>query len=85
MVSMPGDGRERVQVDAAADLRAESPCVVGDPGRTGEVGGAGRVGEVLGRPEPDVDAAAAGIGAGFEAAEQDARTDDGDTHPARPG
>ena len=50
----PGDRRQRVQVDPAADLGAERPGVVGDPRRAGQVGRADRVGEPLGRPEPQV-------------------------------
>jgi hypothetical protein len=65
-----GDGWERVEVDTLADLRAQSPCVVGDPGRSGEVGGTGGVCEVLCCPQADVHIAAARVDAWLQAAEQ---------------
>ena len=68
----PGDGRHGVQVDAAADRRAERAGVVDDPRRAGQADGAHGLGEAFGGPQPQLHAAAARVGAGLEAGEQEA-------------
>jgi len=77
----PGHRWQCVQVDTAADLRAERPGVVGDPGRAGQVRGTGGVGQVLRRPQPDVHAAAARVVARLDPAQQHPGAGDRDRHP----
>ena len=60
-----GDRRQRVQVDAPADRRPERAGVVAIHGAPGEVRRAGGVDQALGRPEPQVHAAAARVGPGL--------------------
>ena len=65
-----GDRRRGVQVDVGADLRAERPGVGDHPGGAGHAGRAGQLGEPLGRPQPQVHAAAARVAARAHAAQQ---------------
>ncbi len=66
-----GDRRKRMQLDVVADLRAEGPRVVGNPGRAGQADGAGQVLDLLGQPQPQVHLAGPGIGPGDHLPEQD--------------
>ena len=75
------DRWEGVEVDALADRRPEGPGVVGDPRRAGEVRRAGGVGELLGRPDAHVHAAAPRVRARPDAAQQQAGAGRRDRHP----
>ena len=68
----PGDGRERVQVDALSDRRPEGPGVVRDPGRAGEGDRPRRPGELLCGPQPHVHPAAPRVPARTDAAQEQA-------------
>ncbi len=79
----PGDRRQRVQMDVAADLGAEGPGVVGNPRCAGQADGAGQVLDLLGQPEPQVHPAGPRVGSGHHVPEQQAGRRDRDGHPAR--
>ena len=63
-----------MQVDVRADLRAERLRVRDHPARPGDAGRAGQLGESLGRPQPQVHAAAARVVARAHAAQQQPRS-----------
>ena len=83
--SIPVTGGTRVQVDAAADLGAQRPGVVGDPRRAGQVRGSDGIGQPLGAPQPQVDAAAARVVARAYAAQQEPGAERGDAPSGRAG
>lgn len=75
------DRGQGVQVHLGADLGAEGSTVAFQP-RAGEGGGADAFGEPFGRPEPQVDAAAARVASGADAAQQEAGAAGGDREAA---
>ena len=64
------DRRQRVQVDAVADLGAEGAGEVEHPRCAGQVGGTAGLGQAQRDPQPQVFTAAARIGARVQAAQQ---------------
>ncbi|MDH6491571.1 hypothetical protein M2157_007570 [Streptomyces sp. SAI-127] len=76
-----GDRRQRVQVHVRADPGAQRPRVPLQPG-AGQRGRSGELGESLGRPQPQVDAATARIAAGLHRAQQHARPARSDRQPS---
>ena len=77
------DGRDRMQLDVLADLRAEGPGVVGDPGGAGEADGPGEILDLFGEPEPQVHPARAGVRSGPHVPEQEPGGGHGDQHSSR--
>ena len=75
--------RSRMQVDALADLVAQRAGVIHQPWRPGQVLRAAGLAEPLGDPDPQMDGPAAAVGTRLQSAEQDARAQHRDPHPAQ--
>ena len=81
--SMPVTGRSGVQVDVAADLRAERLRVRHHQRGAGHRGGAAEIRELLGEPQSQVHVAAARVATPADAAQQQPGATGRDRDPAR--
>ncbi len=81
--SSPGHRRQRMELDVAADFRAEGPGVVRHPRGAGQADGAGQVLDLFGQPQAQVHPARAGVASGGDVAQQEPRRGHRDRHPTR--